>query len=997
MKPVQLVSTYKTTFHKIQVSLDRALAFLSGYGIPAVIGLISLLAVLVWNDRYDSTPETHIEFQAQLQTGEELPLPSIAAALSETPLLRYFDTNLSQRPVWFTVRVPETSLKSFMVEFPSRHAVEMACWNSVTQEKLGQAVGRAYENQITPIKSGYVLKLDKTTPSILCRARFVGPARLTADLWSPDKLLVSDQDFQRDSSLLEGGMLALAIFVLLTAAINRNFTYLLFAAWLVVSLRTAAISAGWDAHWLGHQIPDDWVFSVRSLTRAAYAVLSVTLFKCLFDEELKKLHHNLALNLLTWLSMGLVLGALVLPRKQFLPAMWVLGGVALLLLCWLLISLIRQTRSRVAIWYGASLAVTAVSGLSEIVAAAFGVRITIGLANSVTAALASSLMASLAIAEQMRLEHKQRLAAQDELQHTYDVVPIGMFTLDLRGCYTRTNPALLKMLGPRAFKSRLNTWQQYFGADAWFQLYQMVHRQDDGELEIRSQMDVTGKEEPRRFLVKATLANGKIEGSLQDVTEKSIATEELNFLANHDSLTKVFNRRGIEQIFKNAVARIDNDHPMAMAYLDLDRFKLINDLYGHNTGDEILKKVCERITGMLSGGMRMGRVGGDEFAIVLPDTRIPLATVICRGIVDAIDLDPFRVGEKAFYVRGSIGLIEIGQGTLMKEALSTSDRACREAKAIQNKGLVVYERGAPAFKEHEAEIRLIEHLSRSETIEGLFVEMQPIMSLTRPNESLNFEVLLRMRDNDGKLIPVSRVIAAGEHSGRMSVIDRWVLSTTLAWLDQNRARLKSTQFVCINLSGASLNDEEFLHEVFELLRRNSHVVSYLSIEITENVALHDLQNTRRFIDKVRRLGARVALDDFGAGYTSFSYLKDLPADLLKIDGSFIVNMNQHPANVSIVEAIVNLARNLGMKTIAEWAEDAATVKTLAEIGVDYVQGFIVARPMAPEKLIDGKSAASFIKDEELLQFITQMGQVEDPLSRNDLILQDIQEIPRKIH
>jgi EAL domain-containing protein (putative c-di-GMP-specific phosphodiesterase class I) len=254
-----------------------------------------------------------------------------------------------------------------------------------------------------------------------------------------------------------------------------------------------------------------------------------------------------------------------------------------------------------------------------------------------------------------------------------------------------------------------------------------------------------------------------------------------------------------------------------------------------------------------------------------------------------------------------------------------------------------------------------------------------------------------MRDPEGNLVPVSRVIAAGEQSGRMSAIDRWVLSTTLAWLDQHRARLQNTQFVCMNLSGASWNDEEFMQEVFDLLRRNSHVVSFLCIEITESVALHDLRNTRRFIDKVRSFGAKVALDDFGAGYTSFSYLKELPADLLKIDGSFVVKMTRHPANVSIVEAIVNLARNLGMKTIAEWAEDAATVQTLAELGVDYVQGFVVARPMACEHMLEADSAARFIVDTELLQFVSVLGRAEENLTNTDLMLQDIQEIPRKIH
>ena len=290
---------------------------------------------------------------------------------------------------------------------------------------------------------------------------------------------------------------------------------------------------------------------------------------------------------------------------------------------------------------------------------------------------------------------------------------------------------------------------------------------------------------------------------------------------------------------------------------------------------------------------------------------------------------------------------------------------------------MVYEKHAVAFQQHEAELKLITLLSTSTATDGLYLEMQPIMSLTAPHESLNFEVLLRMRDPDGNVVPTDRLIAAGESSGRMGMIDRWVLSTTLAWLNTHYTQLKHTKFVCMNLSGASLNDEKFLQDVYALLEKNLPIVGQLCLEITESVALHDLENTRRFVDKVRGYGAKVALDDFGAGYTSFSYLKEFTADLLKIDGSFIVNMNQHPANIAIVEAIVNLAKNLGMKVIAEWAEDNATVQTLTEIGVDYVQGYAVARPQHPDKMLSAKSSASFIQDDELTQYVDLIGRSDD--------------------
>jgi EAL domain-containing protein (putative c-di-GMP-specific phosphodiesterase class I) len=181
--------------------------------------------------------------------------------------------------------------------------------------------------------------------------------------------------------------------------------------------------------------------------------------------------------------------------------------------------------------------------------------------------------------------------------------------------------------------------------------------------------------------------------------------------------------------------------------------------------------------------------------------------------------------------------------------------------------------------------------------------------------------------------------------------------------------LKNTRFVCLNLSGGSLNDERFIQDAFSMLSQYGRTVERLCIEITESVALHDLDNTKRFIDKVRSFGAKIALDDFGAGYTSFSYLKELPADTVKIDGAFVQGVNTHPANLAIIEAIVELARNLGMKSIAEWAEDRATVEALAQVGVDYVQGFAIARPLLPSKILIAESSASYIEDIALAQYV----------------------------
>ncbi len=902
--------------------------------------------------------------------------------LRERPATPFQDTQLSEAPFWFSFPVPkEVERTPLMIEFPSRHAMDIACWDASTMKPLGSGNRQGTAGGISTVKAGFALELSPALKDgqVVCRTSAIGPARLSALTWQAADLEISVQEFHRKSGLLDGGIIVLAIFVLITALINRNGLYVLFAAWLVVNLRMGAMSAGWDSQWLGNSVPQDWLLRIRLITTAVFYVLTVTLFKMLFRDDLTKVGSLLLMRIAQWTCLPLLPLSAVMTYRSFLPYLWVSTGLSIGVLVYYLTRILQKTRSPVAIWYSASITITLFASLYEVLAAALGIKGLIGSINFVTAALSSSLLAALAIAEHMRQEHVQRLEVQAELAHTYEAMPIGLFTLDLQGRFTSANPALLGMLGPKVLTEGNNTWQQHFTDGAWTQLHQMVHHKNQDEIEIKAKK-MLGFTDSKRFLVKATLARDKIEGSLQDITDKSRATEELYFLANHDSLTKVLNRRGIEQALIGAITKHTEDNALvAMAYLDLDRFKLINDLFGHGVGDEVLQQVCKRVSDMLSRCRRFGRVGGDEFVIVFPDTPIALAALMCRGIIDSIGTQPYRVGGNAFHVRGSIGLIEVSAGMQFNDAMSTADRACRQAKAANNGGLVVYERHASEFKQHEAELKLIALLATSSATDGLYLEMQPIMSLTAPHESLNFEVLLRMRDPQGNVVRTDHLIAAGEASGRMGMIDRWVLSTTLAWLNTHHTQLQHTKFVCMNLSGASLNDEKFLQDVYAMLEQNLHIVGQLCLEITESVALLDLENTRRFVDKVRGYGAKVALDDFGAGYTSFSYLKEFKADLLKIDGSFIVNMNQHPANIAIVEAIVNLARNLGMKVIAEWVEDNATVETLTEIGVDYVQGFVVARPQAPDKLLAAASSASFIQDKELASFVNFLGRQPDTL------------------
>ena len=972
-------------YERVHVGLDSLLFRLSTYVLPILIAFASVFALVFLQSQYETPDVKRLPFSVLEDAGRSLTPTEAFNKLTGTPELFQHNNRLSESPFWFAFSVEVLADGGpVVVELPSRHAMNVSCWDAQSLQLLGRSDRETNEGRVTASKTGFALALGQLTSrkAVLCRSNFVGPGHLTIDAWPDSEYQTSLKEFQRKSGLMDGGLSVLSIFVLITALFNRQTIYLLFSGWLIINLRMAALSAGWDAQWLDHTIPQHVLSVLRPLTLAIYYTVTIVLFKALFRNELEIIGYKALWRFAQWTCLPLLLLALAAPYKIFLPIVWALSGYCIGVGVFSMYRILKQTPSVVAVLYSASLCVTLFASLYEVISAALGFTSLIGSINSVTAAMSSSLLASLAIAAQINAEHKQWVEAKAEMEHTYEAMPIGLFTLDVQGRFLSANPALMKMLGRDVLARGGDEWQDYFSEEGWVRLYQMVRSQTEGEIEI------DGSEltylRSKRYVVKATLARGKIEGSLQDITEKSRAEADLRFMADNDVLTKVLNRRGIENVFMSVIAQTTPERPLALAYLDLDRFKLINDLYGHPAGDEVLQQVCGRIQNLLSGSLQIGRVGGDEFVIVLPDTRIPLATLVCQAVVECISNTVFQVGNKAFHVRASIGLIEVSPGTRMKDAISTADRACREAKKGGGQNLVVYETGARAFQEHEAELKLIELLATPTATDAMFLVMQPIMSLTAPLDSLNFEVLLRMRDEQGQLIPTERLISAAEQSGRMGMIDRWVLSSTLAWLNTHASRLSKTKFICMNLSGASFNDEAFMNEVFTMLANNAHLTSYLCIEVTEGVALHDLGNTQKIIHKMRSLGAKVALDDFGAGYTSFSYLKNLSGDLLKIDGSFIVNMNSHPANIAIVEAIVNLAGNLGMKVIAEWAEDFATVQTLAEIGVDYVQGFVVAKPQEPAMLLMASSSASYIRDEALAQYVRMIGSLDTSPDQYDL-------------
>ncbi|HEY1997050.1 putative bifunctional diguanylate cyclase/phosphodiesterase [Paraburkholderia sp.] len=959
--------------------LDQALYAFSVYTVPALIALGALVALIFLPRQFPASGGTQLSFSVINDTSGMLTPAQALERLASGPAVTSFRTRLAETPIWFTFTAPVDAggHRTTLIELPSRHAQMAECWRADTLQPLGRGDRLGTTGSIRVSKAGFALLLGRLSEpqALLCRGTFSGPAQLTVVDWDYRGLRNSELDFQESSGLIAGGLLTLAVFVFVTALINREWTYVIFAVWLVGNLRLCANAMGWDNEWLDRVIPAGDLSLLRRVTFAAYYLLTGALFSQLFRRELKRIGYEWLLRAGQYAGLVMLVLAFPLPYSLFIPVLWGIGGFGISVLIFLLARLVWKARSRTVMWYVASLAVVLVATFSEVLGAAFGIpSLTAGM-SPVLGALSSSMMAAFAIAEQMRAERERRRRMQTELRNTYEVTPIGLFTLDEQGHFVRANPALRSMLDLQKAEYRSRHWKHYFEAGAWGSLQALAQKGSEGELELGGSVE-SGTAE-RRYSLKATRSNGWIEGSLQDVTERSKAIERLHFLAEHDPLTGSLNRRGVEQ----AVAQQSEEVlPWALAYIDLDRFKLVNDLFGHRAGDEVLKQVAARTRALVGPEYAVGRIGGDEFICVMSNTNIDDAIAQCRELVTVLSAAPYQVGNCAFQVKASIGLVECSPGVRVQDVLSHADGACREAKNVAHGHLVTYRKGAAAFEERAKELMLVETLGQNRLPPGLFLVMQPIMSLSDPTGSLDFEVLLRWRAPDGSTLPAGKVIVAAEESGNIAAIDRWVMSTVLEWIETNRHSLTKTRFVCVNLSGGSLNDEQFMEDIFALFARHRSIVRYLCLEITESVALHDLENTQRFISRVHDMGGKIALDDFGAGYTSFKYLKDLSADALKIDGEFIRTMCAHPADTAIVEAIIALARNLGMRSIAEWVEDAETLRALKEIGVDYVQGYVIAKPQESAAILAASSAASFIMDPATQQFVDYL---VDPEQNNE--------------
>jgi diguanylate cyclase (GGDEF)-like protein/PAS domain S-box-containing protein len=436
-----------------------------------------------------------------------------------------------------------------------------------------------------------------------------------------------------------------------------------------------------------------------------------------------------------------------------------------------------------------------------------------------------------------------------------------------------------------------------------------------------------------------------------DVSKERRLHRALHYQASHDALTGLINRREFENRLTAAVenARQEAGDRHALLYLDLDQFKLVNDTCGHPAGDQLLKQITAVLQSRVRSGDTLARLGGDEFGILLQSCSLDQALRIAESLRQAIRDYRFIWQDGMLEVGASIGIVEITRETpTVANVMSAADVACYSAKDLGRNRVQLYK--PDDVPERHREMHWVSKLTRACDESRFELFYQPIVPIgSTLHEREHFELMLRLRDESGTLVTPAEFIPAAERYNVMPSIDRWVVRQALDRLVHRIGSGVKPFTVAVNLSGTSLNDERFLEYLIAELSNDELAAGAMCFEITETAAIANLSNVVYFMRELKARGCHFALDDFGSGLSSFMYLKTLPVDYLKIDGQFVENVTRDRVDRSMVEAISQVGKTMGIQTIAERVESADVLAELGRLGIGYAQGFHIAEPRSTKE------------------------------------------------
>ncbi len=428
--------------------------------------------------------------------------------------------------------------------------------------------------------------------------------------------------------------------------------------------------------------------------------------------------------------------------------------------------------------------------------------------------------------------------------------------------------------------------------------------------------------------------------------------EKLNFQATHDELTRLVNRREFERRVDHLLSTIPIEQGKhVLCFMDLDQFKIVNDTCGHDAGDHLLRQISAVLQETIRKRDTLARLGGDEFAILFEHCSLEDAYRVTASILNAVQDFQFLWDGRSFKLGVSIGLVAFSDPSpKMSELLKAADSACYLAKDAGRNRIHIYRDDGSDLIQRHGEMQWVSRINKALDNNLFCIEAQPIIAIDG-NKGRHYELLIRMLDDNGDNVPPGAFLPAAERYNLISKLDRWVIKEAFRLLSSSINFQQHFNFCSINLSGQSLTESSFLDFVIDILNDSAIKNEKICFEITETAAITNLNIAIKFISTIKRMGCKFALDDFGSGLSSFSYLKNLPVDYLKIDGMFIKDIVDDPIDHAMVKSINEIGHIMGMKTIAEFVENDAIKDMLKELGVNYAQGFGIGKPVPLQEIL----------------------------------------------
>ncbi|HEX4916332.1 MAG TPA: EAL domain-containing protein [Limnobacter sp.] len=857
------------------------------------------------------------------------------------------------------------------MSFNSRHWVESSCWRQVDDGSL--------EELQMMVDKGRRLMVDLRgfdgTHGVLCSFRFVGPATLQIDLQSREAYEARTVMLERRQGYLEGVLYLMIGLVAVAALMTGNTLFLCYGFWLFASLRVVAMQEGWDHTLFGFELSASALAHSRMIALSMYYTATVLIVTQLFEN----IRRESWLGVLRGLQAScfvLLLLSLFSPYRHFLELFWPMSLLAIGIVAWVVIQYFLEKRDLVAVYYMAAMGCMLLGAISEVLAAWLDIRALHQVFNTATTTVLSSVMTATALAEFLRKAQRQKQMAADQirkaherLESVFDIAPSAMFTSSAEGVLRQFNKQFEQgFLDPQGkpvfdFLSSQSLRASYIRLPNCHQL-------------LREEIPVVLEEGQTRWYELVLIRDGiELVGMVSDFTQRKDRELALQYQATHDELTGAMNRRGLEECIHRRLNR--KAVPFTFFCVDVRSFAKVISAHGLAVADGLLKALYISMFRSMSRYGEIARINIDQFVLLVHDRCGEEAGLAFEGFLAHVQCHPFQVDNRSVQV--DLRACRVYQGVVdnVLDVMDTVEVSMRETK-VKTKGQAVL---APVVFETHDTRRLLEHsriirrLGEHQLPAGLTLVWQPILQLDHHDGPMYAEALLRIRGEDGQLKSAGSLIDACVNGGHTAFLDNWVLSKSLEFLAQHENQLKYLNALSINVSPGSLNNDAFLHDTLALIRLYGPQASKLCLEITEVGSVINLQAVQRFIEQARLMGVRIALDDFGAGYSNFRYAIDLRVDVIKIDGSIIRGVCQNTESHAVTIAITSLAHDLGCKCVAEWVEDLHTLREIKELGVDYAQGYVVSPAIEPNRFFNARSVIELMDDSQRAEKVQHIAQL----------------------